>query len=129
MPSSRKLGIAATEIRKTQEELMDFLLNRHPSEILVIEAVRGFFRGKTDAEVYKYIRDSVFPHHSKIKSRDLDFFRTNKYDLFKGLPVKYIDVYANLILSSPSADIDQIWEYFVVLVQIFELTIRSKKEK
>lgn len=129
MPSKKKLVILATEIRKTQEELMDFLLEKHPSEFMVIEGARGFFKGKTDVEVYKYIQDSVFPHSVNIKAHNLDFFKERKNDLFKGLPHRYIDTYADLIINSPNEDIERIWSYFEVLVQIFEVSLKSKKNR
>lgn len=127
MPSKRQIGILAAEIRRTQEELMDFLKSKHPSEIMVIEGVRGFFQAKDDIQVFHYIQNIIFPHTIQIKTRDLEFFKGNREQVFQGLPKKYIDRYADLILGSPEEDLAQIWAYFQALIDIYELSLKKKK--
>jgi len=129
MPSARQISIMAEAIRKTQEELMDFLKEKHPSEIMTIEAVRGFFRGKEDKHLYCYIRDKVFPHTQQIKDRKLEFFKDNKNTIFDGLPPKYIDRWTDLILGSPEDDIVNIFTYFQTLASIYEASLKSKKNR
>jgi len=129
MPSARQLTIMAEAIRNTQEELMNFLKVKHPSEILTIEAVRGFFKGKEDKHLYCYIRDKVFPHAQQIKKEELDFFRNNKNAIFDGLGSKYIDRWTDIILGSPEEDVKTIFSFFQALVSIYEASLKSKKNR
>ena len=129
MPTLKKLTLMAREIRKTQEELMDFLLGKHPSEILIIEAVRGFFQGKTDVQVFSYAKKVIFPHCIQIRTHNLDFFNENKNLIFKGLPQGYIDRYADLITGSPDDDIQTIWKFFEMIINIYELSLKKKKNE
>lgn len=115
-------------MRTTQNELLDFMEKQHPEHGMMIGAVRGFFKGKTDPEIYHYIETKVFPSEVQIKNRDLNFFSKNKYEIFEGLPVKYIDLYADLVLTSPKTDLDVYWQFFEKLIGIYELSIRSKKK-
>ena len=57
---------------------MDFLLGKHPSEVMTIEAVRGFFRGKTDIQVFSYAKKVIFPHCIQIRTHNVAFFNENK---------------------------------------------------
>lgn len=128
MPTPKKLRILSAAIRTTQNELLDFMEGRHPEHRMTIGAVRGFFRGKSDAEIYHYIETKVFPSAPQIKKRDLTFFSVNKYQIFDGLKVEYIDIYANLVLESPKEDLENYWQFFEKLVGIYELSIRTKKK-
>lgn len=129
MPTKKSLAILSSAIRTTQEELMDFLKSKHPGEVLTIEAVRGFMKGKEDVQIFAYVRDSIFPYSLQIKNRNLDFFKESKNVVFKGLPQKYIDHYADLILSCNKDDIEQIFTYFQKLVEIYEVSLARKKNK
>ena len=128
MPTAKKLKIVAAAMRKTQKELLAFMEKQHPEHGMMIGAVRGFFKGKTDAEIYHYIETKVFPSEVQIKTHDLNFFSKNKYHIFEGLPIKYIDIYDELVLTSPKEDLVIYWEFFEKLVGIYELSIRSKKK-
>jgi hypothetical protein len=129
MPTPKKLALMAGKIRETQEELMDFLLGKHPSEVMTIEAVRGFFRGKTDIQVFSYAKKVIFPHCIQIRTHNLDFFNENKNLIFKGLPQGYIDRYAGLIVGSPEDDILSIWKFFEMIISIYELSLKKKKNE
>ncbi len=129
MPSRKKLTLMAEKIRETQEELMDFLLSKHPSEVMVIEGVRGFFKGKTDVQVFSYARDVIFPHCLQIRTHNLSFFNENKNLIFNGLPQRYINTYADLIIKSPAEDIQAIWKFFEMIISIYELSLKRKKNE
>jgi hypothetical protein len=129
MPTARTLALVVEKIRKTQEELLDYLLGLYPEEIIMISGVRGFFKGKDDAQIYLYIKTNIFPHKSQIMKKDLNFFKENKMVVFKGLPENYINIYADMIINTPEDSIDTIWNFFSVLVQIYELSIKHKKNK
>lgn len=127
MPTPRRLAIIASAIRTTQNELLEFMESKHPEHMLTCRAVGGFFKGKTDAEVYHYIETKVFPSAIQIKNKDLKFFSENKYKIFEGLKQAYIDEYANLVLNSSKEDQESYWSFFQRLIEIYEVSLKSKK--
>jgi len=84
---------------------------------------------KMDATtIADHVVSYLLPHKNKIVGRDLSFFSEQRYEIFKGLPRNKIDHILDVINGGTvaQADIDVVWSYFQVLLN---LTEEYKKKK
>lgn len=94
-----------------------FTQTSEKSDLVFIEL---FFKRMPPQSVLNHIIDHVLPHEKQIRERNLSFFLENE-GIFSGLPASktqhYMDVIANSKRISEE-DMDQIWKYMEVLVEI-----------
>ncbi len=115
------------DIKKTILELIKDLKDNvfvDPIEQGEMAIVAHFFSKRAAHDVAQHVIAHVLPHEKQILSRNLDFFVSEKNNIFKELPQDRVDYFADLVKLPETAgglsEIDKstAWSYFDTLVSL-----------
>lgn len=96
-----------------------FTKDSEQSDILIVEV---FFENLTPKAITDNIVKYLLPHSDQIRTRNEDFFKTQR-ELFEGLPPAKINYYSSILSDNRRVcdeDKDVMWQYFESLLTLAE---------